>query len=209
MSSTRHTRHTRTTRRTAIVIASLGLAIASTSATVSAASAATSAPRAKTGAHCVAHVTSHTTTCYDTFREAIADATDGRVTDAPEAPAKAAKDKGFITEINAPAGKRDARVAAGLQGGVVGAVVYWDWNYGGASWTMEIPEGCKDNGTWDWGWSDLGGWNDGISSLIPANNCWVGLYSDIYYNGTNQLYTKSTPYVGDAMNDQASSIQLT
>ncbi|MFH8837120.1 peptidase inhibitor family I36 protein [Streptomyces sp. NPDC017868] len=190
------------------MIASAGLAIASTTASASA--SATTPARAKSGAHCVAHVSTHTTTCYDTFREAIADATDGRVTDAPAAPEKAAKDKAFVAELNAPApASAGARATMNTQGGVVGAVFYWDWNYGGASWTMEIPERCKDNGTWDWGYTDLSGWNDAISSVIPANNCWVALYSDIYYNGTNQLYTNSTPYVGDAMNDRASSVQLT
>ncbi|MGG8410227.1 peptidase inhibitor family I36 protein [Streptomyces sp. 12297] len=194
----------RNVRRAAIVIASAGLAIASTTASASASPTTPRGPKA--GAHCVAHVSTHTTTCYDTFREAIADATDGRVTDAPAVPGKAARDKAFVAELNAPAG---ARVAASAEGGVVGAVFYWDWNYGGASWTVEIPERCKDNGTWDWGYTDLSGWNDAISSVLPANNCWVALYSDIYYNGTNQLYTNATPYVGDAMNDRASSVQLT
>ncbi|MEU5438472.1 peptidase inhibitor family I36 protein [Streptomyces sp. NPDC020719] len=46
------------------------------------------------------------------------------------------------------------------------------------------------------------------SALIPANNCYVALYSDIYYNGTQQQYNSSTPCVGDAMNDRARSLKL-
>ncbi|MFE5590153.1 hypothetical protein [Streptomyces sp. NPDC056549] len=67
---------------------------------------------------------------------------------------------------------------------------YWDWNYDGASRTREIPEKCNDNGTWDWGYTDLSGWNDGLGSVLPANNCWVALYSDIHYTARASRYLR-------------------
>ncbi|MFE5097379.1 peptidase inhibitor family I36 protein [Streptomyces sp. NPDC056638] len=189
-------------RRAAIVIASATMAIAGTTAT------ATATPQSKTGAHCVANLAAHKTTCYDTFREAIAVATSGRVTDAPATPEKAAKDKAFVAELNAPARSRNANVAANAQDSMVGAILYNDWNYGGGTYTLSIPEPCRNDGQWDYGYDELDGFNDRTSSVLPANNCWIALYSDIYYNGTSQEYHGSTPYVGDAMNDQASSVKL-
>ncbi|WP_371648715.1 MULTISPECIES: hypothetical protein [unclassified Streptomyces] len=189
-------------RRAAIVIASLSMALVGTTATAQA------TPKTKAGSHCVANVTTHKTTCYDSFRDVIAAATGGRVTDAPATPEQAAKDKKFLAELNAPATSPAGARTAGAVNKVVGAILYEDWNYGGASLTLTIPAPCENDGQWDWQYDTLDDWNDSVSSLIPANNCWVALSSDIYHSGTQQEYHTATPYVGDAMNDRASSVSL-
>ncbi|WP_369382984.1 peptidase inhibitor family I36 protein [Streptomyces sp. cg36] len=189
-------------RRTAIIVASLSMALAGTAATAQA------TPKAKAGSHCTADLSTHKTRCYDSFREVIAAATGGRVTDAPATPQQAAKDKKFLAELNAPANSAAQTRTALAQNTVVGGILYEDWNYGGSSLTLTIPSACKDDGQWDWGYNNLDDWNDRVSSVIPAGNCYVALYSDIYYNGTQQQYNTSTPYVGDAMNDRASSVKL-
>lgn len=189
-------------RRAALIVASLSMALAGTTATAQA------TPKAKVGSHCAADLSTHKTTCYDSFRDVIAAATGGRVTDAPATPQQAAKDKKFLAELNAPAVSPAHAKTAVAQNKVVGGILYEDWNYGGGSLTLTVPAACKDDGQWDWGYPTLDDWNDTVSSVIPAGNCYVALYSDIYYNGTQQQYNTSTPYVGDAMNDRASSVKL-
>ncbi|QDQ09210.1 hypothetical protein [Streptomyces spectabilis] len=86
-------------------------------------------------------------------------------------------------------------------------IVYKDWNYGRGSWTFTADYGCADNQAWDWYVDNLAdGRERSISSLLPAGNCWMQLFEDPYYQGTERTYKESTPYVGDAMNDKARSI---
>ncbi|GAA2221761.1 hypothetical protein GCM10010232_02610 [Streptomyces amakusaensis] len=173
---------------------------------------AAQAPETKPDSHCAMNVETGGVTCYDTFRESVAAATGGRITDAP-APEKAAKDKRFLAKLNAPSRERARAGAAGVNSraakSVVRGVLYEHAHYEGNSWTLYGPRWCKNDGQWD-GWLEtLGGWGNTISSLIPANDCYIDLFSDPYFQGASQLYTSSTPYVGHAMNDQASSLGLT
>ncbi|MFG2147321.1 peptidase inhibitor family I36 protein [Streptomyces sp. NPDC048696] len=103
---------------------------------------------------------------------------------------------------------RQLRRLGSAEGTCRRGILYEDWNYGGGSLTLTVPAACKDDGKWDWEYDNLDDWNDRVSSLIPANNCYVVLYSDIYYNGTQQQYNSSTPCVGAAMNDRARSLKL-
>ncbi|MEX2983965.1 hypothetical protein [Streptomyces sp. C36] len=48
---------------------------------------------------------------------------------------------------------------------------------------------------------------DRTTSVIPVA-CWIELWADPHQTGTHQEYRDSTPYVGDAMNDRASSYAL-
>ncbi|WUI03903.1 hypothetical protein OHR68_19575 [Spirillospora sp. NBC_00431] len=58
--------------------------------------------------HCVVNLSNRgKTTCYDGFRKAITAASGGRITNAPDNPAAAMADPGFIARINAlPAAKK-------------------------------------------------------------------------------------------------------
>ncbi|GMA22969.1 hypothetical protein GCM10025864_07280 [Luteimicrobium album] len=48
--------------------------------------------------------------------------------------------------------------------------------------------------------------NDTISSLTTYLNCATTLYKDANYKSTSKTYQVDTAYVGDTMNDEASSI---
>ncbi|GGZ25059.1 hypothetical protein GCM10010387_18170 [Streptomyces inusitatus] len=175
--------------------------------------AAAQAPETKPDSHCAMNAETGSVTCYDTFRESVAAATGGRITDAP-APEKAGKDKRFLAKLNAPSREPARAGTAGAHSraasGVVRVVLYEHAHYEGSSLTVWGPRWCKNDGKWDGEIEKLGGtWNDSVSSLIPANSCHVELFSDPYFQGARQLYTSSTPYVGHAMNDRASSLGLT
>lgn len=191
-----------------------GLVAAACASVLLVPSPAAAASQAKPVGHCVVDLATERITCYDTFRESIAAATGGRITDAPATPAKAAEDKRFLAELDAPAGNsakaaakaNTSRTSPRAASQVVGGFVYEDFNYGGWSWTLTIPSRCRNDGAWDATYGDLGSfWNNKITSVIPAGNCHIELHSDPHYQGARQMYTSSTPYVGDAMNDQASS----
>ncbi|MFI2209247.1 peptidase inhibitor family I36 protein [Streptomyces sp. NPDC020141] len=178
--------------------------------------AAAQAPGAGPDSYCVKNIETDRTTCYDTFRESIAAATGGRITDAP-APEKAAADKRFLAKLNAPSralANAGTAASAGADSraanSVLHALVYEHAHYEGRVIAIVSDGPCKNNGKWDNEVASLGSdWDNQISSLIPANNCYVELFSDPYFQGARQLYTSSTPYVGSAMNDQASSLGLT
>ncbi|WP_329012118.1 peptidase inhibitor family I36 protein [Streptomyces sp. NBC_00690] len=173
------------------------------------------APAAERKSHCVADSGTQRITCYDTFRESIAAATEGRITDAP-APWKAAKDQRFMDRMNAVGKARDAAAATGarvrLEAGA-GTVLFEHAQYQGGTLTIRTSHGghCKSDGKWDgWASSLTGHWiNNQISSLWTLNKCYVDLFQDANFQGPNQFHTKSTEWVGDAMNDTTSSVALT
>jgi hypothetical protein len=51
-----------------------------------------------------------------------------------------------------------------------------------------------------------GGWNDVISSFHSYANCYTKLYEDNNRTGATYGYVGDSSYVGNAMNDRASSI---
>ncbi len=165
--------------------------------------AAAQAPQATAGSHCVADLDTQKTTCYDTFRESVAAATGGRITDAAQE--RAARDKDFVAKLNTRTDTRTSRAASNTH--VVG-VFYWEGNYTGHTWIARAGRPCLNDGSWDHRWRDLGGWNDAISSLQLAGNCYVRAWEHSDYGGATQYYTSDTAWVGDAMNDRISSLQF-
>ncbi|MFF3730086.1 hypothetical protein ACFYXM_07130 [Streptomyces sp. NPDC002476] len=160
------------------------------------------ASRAKAGSYCVVKVSTGKTTCYDTFREYMAAMTGGRITDAP-APEKAATDKKFQARLNALA------TAPGAMGEAAGASLYENGHFGGRAIGFALDEPCKNDGRWDAQVSDLAARNfDNITSSVMAwGNCYVELYADTNFRGIHNTYDKAD-WVGEAMNDQASSYRL-
>ncbi|MEU5163234.1 hypothetical protein AB0G74_27005 [Streptomyces sp. NPDC020875] len=156
-----------------------------------------------TASHCVGDLDTGKTTCYDTFRESVAAATGGRVTDATQK--TAAKDKNFPEKLNASTGTGTARAANASH--VIG-VFYWDANYSGPTWIARAANPCYNNGRWDWRWTGLGDWNDAISSIQLAGNCYIRGWEHGDYSGATQYYTSDTTYVGNAMNDRISALEF-
>lgn len=181
-----------------------GLVAAACAGVLAAPSPAAAAPEAKAGPHCVVKVATGKTTCYDTFRESIAAATDGRITDAPATPQKAAEDKKFLAGLNAPASRGAAVPMA------IGGWLYEDAGYAGRSLTLGIAaDTCRNDGRWDGQVNRLGdhGFNDVTSSAWTIGNCLVELHSETNFRGTRNLYDRAD-WVGSSMNDRASSLRL-
>ncbi len=99
---------------------------------------------------------------------------------------------------------------APLAGTYLLATLYIGANYTGASLALRATTPCDTNPDIDHQWGSLpAGFADEISSFTGANDCQVRLFKDINYGGISVGPANSMSYVGDAMNDKASSVQLT
>ncbi|QLE70408.1 hypothetical protein FGW37_01205 [Streptomyces rectiverticillatus] len=150
------------------------------------------------GRTCLVNVDTNSTRCFGTFREAVTASTDGRITDAPLSGKDAARDRKLVDRL---------RVSSAERGGLNAelAILYEHWNFGGTSIILN-GGACQSGNGRDYA-GEFTEWADRISSVIPVA-CWVELWADPHQTGTHQEYRDSTPYVGDAMNDQASSYAL-
>lgn len=151
--------------------------------------------------HCVARVESNEVHCYSTFQEAMAFATGGAITDAPEA-SVALADDGLTRRIDALATPSGGPIPIGI--------IYADFNFGGASFTFSAANGCDGNlNTVDFENTNLipMGWNDKISSFVSFGNCQTVLFEDINFVGATTQKAVFSSNVGIAMNDRTSSIR--
>jgi hypothetical protein len=153
--------------------------------------------------HCVLRATprggtEEPPTCFGSFRAAIAFATDGRVTDAPES-ASRATDAAFATRLDAP----DTTTAAVL------GIDYADINFHGSTLTLSAAGGCDNNIDVDWQFPTLpAAWNDRISSFRSFSNCLQQLFRDVNFGVAITSRLVSSAWVGAAANDRASSIRF-
>lgn len=89
------------------------------------------------------------------------------------------------------------------------ATLYTGANYAGSSLGLKDSTPCDTNSDVDHSVASLpAGFADEISSFKGTNNCQVKLFQNINYTGSTVGPAASMSYVGDAMNDQASSVQL-
>lgn len=205
----------RTTRITTIVAAS-GLVLGAHSSAASAlgpqpAAAVATGARAQTaGRHCVVRLAERgRTSCHRTFRQAIADATGGRVANAPLDPATAVSDQTFNQHLNSTAGgKKHARVA--VQESIVVSVEYEHADYGGSSRVFTGTHLCTaTTGDVDFVYSNLAavGFDDTISSFMTFGNCFVSHFENPDFGGIRTGFEPTRSYIGDLMNDRTSSLQ--
>ncbi|BBC33031.1 uncharacterized protein SGFS_043250 [Streptomyces graminofaciens] len=92
---------------------------------------------------------------------------------------------------------------------VVHVVLYQHANYGGASFTLTGDYGCDTNADVDWQLSSFSpyGWNDTVSSFLSYSDCETRLWEHDNFGGASYGAYVNSSYVGDAMNDKASSSQ--
>lgn len=147
---------------------------------------------------CLVDVNTNTTRCFGTFREALAVSTEGRITDAPLSGKDAARDRKLVDRL------RVSSVASGKASTEL-AILYEHWNFGGKSIILN-GNACQSGNGRDYV-GEFTDWADTFSSVIPVA-CWIELWADPHQTGTHQEYRDSTPYVGDALNDRASSYAL-
>ncbi|WP_242910625.1 beta/gamma crystallin family protein [Actinomadura terrae] len=174
--------------------------------------AASAAPPPGSGAasspvrHCVVHLTeSGRVSCYATFTEAINDATNGTIADAPENARSAVVDKGFNVRLNALATPKGR--AAGIASTVI-EISFEHKDFQGTSLTWEASSGCNDSNDVEWQAASVSGWwNDQISSFRTYAKCQSDHWEDINFQGISTGYRNTTSYIGNAMNDRTSSIK--
>lgn len=152
--------------------------------------------------HCVVHLEDHgKRTCHAGFREAVEDATGGRVTDAPDDPGKAMADPNVLDQIGA-GGPR--------LGPIVLSIEFEHIRFGGSSISFTGTHECQ-SGTAnpEFSYEDLNrvGWNDRISSYRLFANCLANHYENPAWNGVQTGYQATTEYIGDLMNDRTSSLR--
>jgi hypothetical protein len=156
--------------------------------------------------HCVTNVSvpNAPTTCYDSFTTAIAKATEGRITDAPENARKAANDPRLQTQLNATGAKKNGLGTAAVS---PVTILYRDADFGGGSWILTGDHDCTgptDNRDY---WMDYVGdsWNDDIGSYKAYRNCWLMLFEDIGYGGASIPFAGTRTDLG-ILDDAVSSI---
>lgn len=161
----------------------------------------------KPGQNCVVHLAaSGSVSCYDTFTEAINDATNGKITDAPRNARTAVASAAFNNRINAIAQTKGQ--SAGQKASTVIEISYEHSSFQGASLTWETSGGCDNSSDVDWQAGSINGWwNDRISSFRTYANCLSRHWEHSNFQGISTGYWGTTGYIGDAMNDKASSIK--
>jgi hypothetical protein len=162
------------------------------------------------GKSCVARVSSREVTCFDTYREAMALATGGRVANAPLAAADGIGDLGLEAAIDQlGAGASSKPTASTMEATVPLVTEYADPDFGGNSLTIYGTAPCADNGTSNVLDVMPDGWDNVISSYRTFNNCQAKHFADQKRKGNSASWqVGGQPYIGDDLNDQASSVEL-
>ncbi|WP_147339431.1 hypothetical protein [Actinomadura spongiicola] len=160
--------------------------------------------------HCVVSVGDREARCFGGFREALAEATAGRITDAPGNAAAAAADRVLERRINALAAERGG---SALREGYVLSIEYQHENFGGSSIIFTGYRGCDgiDDGIVEFEYADLApiGWNDTISSFRTYSDCRVRHFEHPHFVTPRTVFQTTLSYIGSLMNDRASSLQWT
>ncbi|MFI0976305.1 peptidase inhibitor family I36 protein [Streptomyces sp. NPDC021093] len=189
----------------------LGLGAVATVAAVSTPALAqeTGSARSTANQHCVLDTDNGAKSCFSTYKEAITFGTKGRVTDAPNDTRAAVRDQKLQERLSGPRNERGLKSARGslpaapAERKVLGTL-YSDADFGGGTFTYTGSVGCIRYPEFV---SMGSGWNDVVSS-VAGGQCNVTLYQHSNFLGSSQTYGGGAPYVGDAMNDQASSVSF-
>lgn len=173
--------------------------------------------------HCVVYPDTTPRQCFDTYRQAIAFASNGEITDAPPDAADAMSDQRFLGQMEALAARAPAAQAPAAAGSaaspldapnpsaasplddpgpswVIGATLFAGTSYTGNSATLYVPKPCAKDGWYDRYYSDLNVSGD-IESLQSWAGCWVWLHDSQDWNGNRMgPYKEQTPDLGDWKN---------
>ena len=173
--------------------------------TAPAATAATPAPPAR---HCTLDAETGATACFATYTAAVADATDGRVLDAPADARTAVTDPAARALLDAPAGARTT--LAGEydvpSGEVVHGTFFTDPNFGGSSFTVHGDGLCDDDGSLDFKYTFPEEWWDQFSSVQAWANCSIYLYTEPDQGGERDgRFNENVADVGDFIDDRTRS----
>ncbi|KOU45183.1 hypothetical protein ADK54_15680 [Streptomyces sp. WM6378] len=107
----------------------------------------------------------------------------------------------------ASAATTPATTTLGPAATVIG-IEFVDANFQGATYTVTGGTCTATTSDVDFYINSMpGGWNDVISSFRSYANCYTKLYEDNNRTGATYGFVGDSSYVGNAMNDRASSIE--
>jgi hypothetical protein len=199
---------TDTRRRTRITIAAVALLAGVVAVPVAngAVSGQESGGSAKgQGNHCTLDAKSGETQCFESLDEATGIQGSERLLDASTGKAKATGETRAGEKPVASSG-----VSTKDESSVIGATVFEDTRYGGASLTITntaLCDGDADDVDFKIDLSD--DWKDKISSIQPWGNCTLNLYSEPGQSGDRDgPFDELTPNLGDVMDNKTKSISF-
>jgi len=190
-----------------VAIAAMGIVSVATPAQA----AAGRAQAAKVDRHCVTNVENASTTCYGSFTEAVAKATDGRVTDAPAQAQTAMNDRRLDAQLNASNTKKSGGVTTANRAAAADVVIgiEFDGSYrGGDSLTYTASRLCTGSVTdREFSVASMSSrWNDDIGSYRAYGNCWAKHFEHNNFGGNSTPFHSGQDDMG-GMEDETSSIQ--
>lgn len=155
--------------------------------------------------HCVVNLSTDSMTCFDTFRESIASATNGQVADAPLTARAGAADKKLSSKLEGP-----QTAEAGSAVDYVLSVEYQLSGYSGLSTTFTATAPCVADGQRDFTVNDIRDfdpwWNDRISSFSGYNTCDVNHYENQVVNGGATTGAKAAMSSMGAMDNKTTGL---
>jgi hypothetical protein len=170
------------------------------------------AQAATTGQHCVMRLpNTGKVLCYNTFPEAIVAATGGRVTSAPADARAALDDLAFTEKVNKAGNPARAGGVIGYKSETIIGIEYTHIGYAGSTYTITAGWGCTtdmDYPEWEFSfWRTP--WETSISSFRTYGNCWAEHFDHAFWHeGQDHTgYQPSQYYIGEWMNDRASSVR--
>jgi len=202
-----------------------GTTLAAAAALVTTGAASGASPTQATGDVCTVAAGTGEQHCFDTLSDALESITGDPVTDpgvdagdpaAIDGVIEAHNDEVQAVAANGLTAKRSlstatsslaASTTAASTQPILGAV-WKDRNWSGTAKVLYAANGsgCYGGTTYGFPHTSSFGMNDTISSVTSYLNCATTLYKDSDYKGTSRTYQVDTAYVGDTMNDEASSI---
>ncbi|OEU85711.1 hypothetical protein DB35_12915 [Streptomyces abyssalis] len=160
------------------------------------------------GNHCTLDAKSGETQCFESLDKATGIPGSKRLLDASTGKAKAAGETRAGKEPVASSGV--STKDEGEESNIIGATVFEDTRYGGASLTITntaLCDGDADDVDFKIDLSD--DWKDKISSIQPWGNCTLNLFSEPGEEGERDgPFAELTPNLGDVMDNRTKSISF-
>ncbi|MPY64095.1 hypothetical protein [Streptomyces spongiae] len=163
-----------------------------------------------TGGHCVYNLSTDTTACYSTFRAATADATNGKVTDAPISARAALADTSLQKRLDGP--MPTAGVGTREAVDYLLSIEYDIANLSSSGGTLTIKGNapCVEDGQRDYTFNDVRdawpSWNDRISSFQGYNTCDVNHYEHQVINGGDTTGPKRSMTTMGSMSNKTTGL---
>jgi hypothetical protein len=144
--------------------------------------------------HCWLDVETGENGCFGSFADLIGELSGGTV--------QVSKGTSVLTDA------QRAQLAIGPTATYVIGQLFENLNYGGDDKLITASGDCDTNSDVDYYLGSMpSGWNDRVSSFKSYGLCATRIWENTNFGGASYGFVVNSTYVGDAMNDRASSIQ--